>query len=208
MRVLLASEKDGLSRLLEGVEQGADQAVVVGQADSVNKALALAKQLRPDVAIIDASLPYTVGLRNVPLSSVGGLDAAQMISQEIPNARVMVVNNLETIKLPEGEWNNDTVVSFAEDRLGPTLKLNLKELTRNRPIFARVELEKRPWVKGKPAHYSDEIILFGGVGILLGLIMMVTLILFVPGLVLAAAGAVAALVGFSLKKARKLWGNK
>jgi CheY-like chemotaxis protein len=208
MRVLVASEKDGLSRLLEVVEEGGDRAEVVGQADNVNKALALAKQLRPDLAIIDASLPYSVGLRNVPLTGVGGLDAAQMISQEIPDARVMIVNNLESLKLPEDGLGGDTHVSFAEERLGPTFTLNLRELSRNRPVFARVQLAKRPWVKARPTHYSDEIILFGGVGILLGLIMMVTLILFVPGLVLAGLGAVAALAGFGLKRTRTWWGKK
>ena len=210
MRVLVASGKEGLTRLLEGIG-GAGDHVVVGQADSVAKALALARQLRPDLAIVDAYLPYSVGLKNLPLTRVGGLDAAQMISQEIPNASVMLVNNLESLTLPEPGWNGETAVSFAEDRLGPTVKLNLGQLSReknNRPVFARLEFEKRPWIKAPPAHYTDEIIVFGGVGLLLGLIMMVTLILFVPGLVLAGLGAAAALIGFALKQGRRLWQRK
>ena len=211
MRVLLASEKKGLSRLFEGMEGGTDQAVVVGQADNVTKALILARKLRPDVAIIDTYLPYTVGLKDVPLTRVGGLDAAQMISQEIPNARVMLLNNLDNLKITDSDLSSDTLVSFEEDCLGPTIRLDLRRLPgeeTNRPVFARVELLRKVQLKLPAAHYSDEIILFGGVGILLGLIMMVTLILFIPGLVLACAGAFTALIGFSLKKARNFWHRK
>jgi hypothetical protein len=211
VRILLASDKEGLSRLLEKMEVGEDKAVIVGQADNVNTALILAKKLRPDLAIIDTYLPYTVGLKDVPLSRAGGLDAAQIISLEIPNARVMLLNNLDNIKLLDSDWNSDALVHFEEDCLGPTVPLDLRKLSREKdqgPVFAKVELQQRPLVKPPAAHYTDEIVIFGGVGILLGLIMMLTLILFIPGLVLACAGAAASLVGFSLKKILNLLDRK
>jgi CheY-like chemotaxis protein len=92
VRVILASEHPEVRHFLREVVEEESGAVILGQAENATKALALAKHLRPDVAIIDCYLPHTMGSDTVPLSRVGGLDVAESISEEIPDTKVVLLN--------------------------------------------------------------------------------------------------------------------
>jgi CheY-like chemotaxis protein len=202
MRVLIALEHPGTRQFVKGIVQEENDTVIVGQADNVARALLLARKLRPDLAIIDCFLPHTVGLDNVPLSRTGGLDAAQAISEEIPNTRVMLLNNLEEVKVSEYSWSSDTVVSFAREAIGNSIPLYLRDLSnepKNGPVFARVEVKTKPSIKQKSQAVCDTVNIFGGALILSGLIMMFTLILMVPGIMAASVGLLMVLMGLSAK---------
>lgn len=83
MRVLIADDhalfRDGLRSLLEahGVE-------VVGEARNGREAVDLAKQHRPDVVLMDLSMP-----------EMSGLAATRLITAEVPEAKVIVVTASE-----------------------------------------------------------------------------------------------------------------
>jgi CheY-like chemotaxis protein len=202
MRVMIALEHPATSDFLRGMVQEEYGAVIVGQAESVTKSLMLARKLRPDVAIIDCYLPYMAGPDKTPHSQIGGLDAAQVISEEMPNTRVMVLNNLDDVKIVDSYWNSDTVVSFVRETLGNSIPLTLRELSRgpkNSPVFARVEAKKRIDVKQKGLAIIEEVSLFGGIGILCGLIMMVTGLLLIPGIFIASVGVTVLAIGLAAK---------
>src|SRR5919204_610255 len=83
MRVLIADDhplfRDGLRSLLEarGIE-------VVGEARNGREAVDLARRLRPDVTLMDLSMP-----------EMGGLDATRLISAEQPEVKVVILTASE-----------------------------------------------------------------------------------------------------------------
>jgi DNA-binding NarL/FixJ family response regulator len=81
IRVLVADDhpalRDGFCRLLEDEEDF----VVVGKAGTCEQTVALATELKPDVAIIDVSMPGCTGI-----------EATKRIKQILPNVMVLMVS--------------------------------------------------------------------------------------------------------------------
>src|SRR5690606_40439650 len=83
MRVIIADDhglfRDGLRSLLEarGVE-------VVAEARNGREAVELARQLRPDIVLMDLTMPV-----------MGGLEATRLISAELPDVNVVVLTASE-----------------------------------------------------------------------------------------------------------------
>ena len=80
LRIVLADDhavvRAGLRALIEGV----DGLGVVGEAESGEEAVRLAAELRPDVVVIDISMP-----------GIGGMAATERIARETPDVRVLVL---------------------------------------------------------------------------------------------------------------------
>src|SRR5262245_65089917 len=71
--------REGIASLL--MQAGYD---VVGQAGDATELLALVREHRPDVAIVDIRMP--------PDHATEGLRAAQVISEEIPETAILVLS--------------------------------------------------------------------------------------------------------------------
>lgn len=210
VQVILASEYPQARYFLRQVVEEEAGAVIVGQAENATRALTLARNLRPDVAIIDCYLPHAIGLETVPLSRVGGLDTAQTISEEIPNTRVILLINIDVKALPERGLGSDVAAFFSREGTGATIPFTVQKLCHeveklSTPIFANVEVKPRSAFWQKVSSVSDKAILFGGLGILAGLSLMLTMILAGAGVFLAVAGAVTMLLGLAGKLAATLW---
>src|SRR3972149_10392849 len=130
MRVILASERPQMQHLLMDLIEEEPGAVVVGQAENAIKALVQVENLRPDVAIIDSNLPYSVGLDKLALSRMSGLDIGQMICQKLPGTRVVIINNLDTQVLPEVSLGRDGQAFFSREKIGGSTSFKLQELYR------------------------------------------------------------------------------
>src|SRR3989304_4521002 len=102
LRVIVASERPEMRYFLRGIVEQEGQTVIVGQAENGIKALALARNLRPDVVVVDCYLPHA-----------GGLDTAQKISEEIPNTKVILLRNLDKEVLAESSLGSDDVAFFS-----------------------------------------------------------------------------------------------
>lgn len=210
VRVILASEYPEVRYFLREAVEGEAGAVIVGLAENATKALTLARNLRPDVAIIDCYLPHAIGLDTVPLSRIGGLDTAQTISEEIPNIRVIMVNNLDVKALPERGLSVDSVTSFSRKRKEGEIPFTLQELYQETEpltplVFANINMQRRVSLRQKVADISDKAILFGGLSILGGLSLILTVILAGAGAFLAVAGAATILLGLMGKLTISLW---
>jgi len=81
VRVLLADDhalvRAGIRALLEGLEE----VVVVAEAGNGGEVLELARKHRPDIVLLDISMP-----------GIGGLEASAQLKQELPEVRVVMLS--------------------------------------------------------------------------------------------------------------------
>lgn len=213
MRVILASEWPQVQNLLVDVVEEEPGAVVVGQAENAIKTLVMVENLRPDVAIIDSSLPYSVGMDRLALSRMSGLDIGQMICQKMPSTHVVIINNLDTQVLPEVSLSRDSHAFFSRDKIGGTTPFRLQELFHEvtiseAPVFANVEAKEWTDARQKNGQVTDEAISFGTVSIGGGLYLIGTLWLAPYGVLLLLAGAGALGFGLVRRATARLWHKK
>jgi CheY-like chemotaxis protein len=210
VRVMLASEYPEIRSSLKDIVEAGGRAVIVGQAENARKALMLARNLRPDVAIVDSYLPHISGLDSVPLSRIGGLDTAQAISDELPNARVVLLNRPDDLSLLRNYRKADFITSFCqevEDRCIPFAigRLPDQVVLPGGLVFAHVVTSARASsIEKTSRNIIDGAIFLGTCGLVLGGLLIITLILAAPGLVLAAAGAASLLFGLGCKLVSKI----
>ncbi len=79
-RVLLADDHAVLRAGLRLLLANTNEYEVVGEASSGNETLSLAEQLRPDLILLDLSMP-----------ALGGLDALPVLRQLVPAARILIL---------------------------------------------------------------------------------------------------------------------
>ncbi len=203
-RVIVASEHPRMRYRLKELVEDEPGTVVIGQAENAARALALARKLRPDFAVIDSYLPHVVGMDTIPLSRAGGLDTAQVISEEIPHVRVILLTNAEKGIPPGSSFRQDVALSYARKELEASVPLKLRELYCDtvKPcslVFANIEPLARPSDRGKLAEISGTAIFLGGIGVLAGLGLIATLVLARAGGIIALAGGAAMLFGIAGK---------
>jgi CheY-like chemotaxis protein len=200
LRVLLISEHPEARRFLrEAVEKEAGT-IIVGEAENATKALILAKNLRPDIAVIDSYLPYAVGLDSLSLSRTGGLDVAQTICEQLPHVRAILVNNLNANIVPKDTWWLASEVSFYRERNGASIPFTLQELCLevllpNIPVFANIKLEPQVIPEQKGLNMGDKFMLIGGLAIVSGWFFIITILLTPAGVFLALIGATLMFLG-------------
>ncbi len=209
IRVLLASEYPETRSFLKRIVEAEDKAVIVGEAENGTKALTLARNLRPDVAIIDSYLPHVVGLDGIPLSRVGGLDAAQSINEEIPNIRVVLLNSLANTVISDSQWRPDVDTFLCQEGKEACIPFTIGELHQRAEfpgtlVFANVEADTKtanPTITG----LSDKGVFFGALSMFLGWCLIITMFLANIGVYLAIAGAVTLTAGLTGKLILKTW---
>ena len=204
VRVVLASEHpQALDLLREVVEK--EEGVVVGEAENAAKAVSLTRTLRPDVAIIDSYLPYVVGLDDVPLSRVGGLDTAQTIVERTPDTRVVLLNNLDPERLAQSRAANAGSTVFAREQMDETVPFTLREINQqewsdNGVVFANLGVSSQaPPVKATATNLIFGGMLIGGLSMVVGWMLVIALWLVPAGIHLAAGGAVVLALSFAAR---------
>jgi DNA-binding NarL/FixJ family response regulator len=90
LRVLIADDHAAVRRGLRSVIESGRQWSVCGEASDGVEAVDLATQLRPDVVLIDLTMPH-----------LNGLEAARRIRGELPDAQVFVLTTHEFDELDE-----------------------------------------------------------------------------------------------------------
>ncbi|UCD50244.1 MAG: response regulator transcription factor [Phycisphaerales bacterium] len=89
IRIQLVEDQAILREGLRALIQQQSDMEVVGEADNGQRAVELARQLRPDVIVMDVAMPGT-----------NGIEATQQIKEELPEIRVLALsayNNAEYV---------------------------------------------------------------------------------------------------------------
>ncbi len=150
IKILLCDDhnlvREGFSKMLELEEDF----IVVGQAASADEALIKARQLKPDIILMD-----------IKLQGINGIEATRMIKEEIPQTEVIILSMYD-----EEEYVRESVKAGAT---GYVLKdISQEELIRNikvvhsggsyiQPSLARKVLQDLASIgKAKTASHSRE----------------------------------------------------
>jgi DNA-binding NarL/FixJ family response regulator len=88
IRVLLADDHATIRRGLAKLLDSEADMEVVGQASNGAEAIELAKQMQPQVILMDVSMPV-----------MDGIEATRIITTEIPNVRVIGLSMFETVEI-------------------------------------------------------------------------------------------------------------
>jgi CheY-like chemotaxis protein len=200
VRVIVAAERPEAREILINMAQDMDDAVVVGEAGNATSAIGLARDVRPDVVLIDTYLPHGVGFDGIRLSRIGGLDTAQSISAELPETKVVLLNNLEANGIAGRRLMSQATI-FPTD--STTTPLRLGELHRDTAhpspiVFAYAQA--MPWeTTGQKGTWIEKVLFFGGLGVFVGLCMIITFVLAPVGLFVTLAGVATVLLGLGAR---------
>ena len=80
IRVLIADDHRLFAEALEAILAGDDRMTVVAYASDGLEAVRLARELRPDVVLMDISMPV-----------MDGIEAAEKIREDVPNACILML---------------------------------------------------------------------------------------------------------------------
>lgn len=83
IHVVIADDHTLFREGLAGIISGADDFEVVGQAGTMQEAVQLARDLLPDIILLDIDMPG------------GGLEAARIVAEECPVTRIVILTSSE-----------------------------------------------------------------------------------------------------------------
>jgi DNA-binding NarL/FixJ family response regulator len=88
MRVLIADDNDGIRRGIIGFLSRDASLEVCGEASDGNEAILKARELAPDLALLDISM-----------AGLNGLEVSRRLRQEMPNIKIIIVSQHDAAHL-------------------------------------------------------------------------------------------------------------
>ena len=88
MRILIADDNDAVRRGVVGILSSETGWQVCGEARDGAEALQKARELLPDLILLDVSMP-----------GMNGLEAARLLRQELPEVKILVISQHDPIHL-------------------------------------------------------------------------------------------------------------
>src|SRR5688572_25553608 len=82
IRVLLVDDHNMVRQGLRVLLEAEDDIGVIGEAETGRQAVQMARELQPNVIVMDIAMP-----------NLNGLEATRQIMKEVPNARVLVLSS-------------------------------------------------------------------------------------------------------------------
>jgi DNA-binding NarL/FixJ family response regulator len=117
MRIFIADDNDavrrGVVRLLSS-ETGWE---VCGEARDGSEALQKARELRPDLILLDVSMP-----------GMNGLEVARLLRQELPEAKILVISQHDPMQLLPSVVEAGGNACVDKSRLGTDLVTSIKNI--------------------------------------------------------------------------------
>ncbi|HEX2024371.1 MAG TPA: EAL domain-containing protein [Acidimicrobiales bacterium] len=102
-RVLIVDDDPSVRRVLRMLLDEEGQFTVVGEAEDGREAIAVARQVHPDVVVLDLAMP-----------GIGGLEALPLIQAVAPEAKVVVLSGLESATYGPAALRQGAVAYFTK----------------------------------------------------------------------------------------------
>ena len=117
MRIFIADDNDAVRRGVVGLLSSETGWKVCGEARDGSEAVQKARELRPDLILLDISMP-----------GMNGLEVARLLRQALPEAKILVVSQHDPIHLLPSvvEAGGDGCVD--KSRLGTDLVASIKNI--------------------------------------------------------------------------------
>lgn len=88
MRVLITDDNEQVRRGIAGLLSGEKDLEVCGEASDSNETIRKAGELKPDVVLLDVSMPGT-----------NGLNTAQILRQQLPALKILIISQHDSSQL-------------------------------------------------------------------------------------------------------------
>jgi two-component system, NarL family, response regulator NreC len=117
MRIFIADDNDAVRRGVVGLLSSETGWKVCGEARDGSEALQKARELRPDLILLDISMP-----------GMNGLEVARLLRQALPEAKILVVSQHDPIHMLPSvvEAGGDGCVD--KSRIGTDLVASIKNI--------------------------------------------------------------------------------
>ena len=122
-RVLLVDDMAGLRKLVRMTLESSDRFIVVGEAGDGVEAIERARDLTPDVVLLDLSMPRMDGLEALPLI----LDAS-------PGSKVIVLTGFESERIASTAVSRGAIACLEKGITPVELVDSLLELLEAKPL--------------------------------------------------------------------------
>lgn len=127
MRILVVDDNDRVRRGVMGLLSSQQGWEVCGEASDGADGLQQARDLLPDLVIIDISMP-----------GVGGLEAARLMSQELPGTKILIMSQHDPSQVLQGALAAGAHGCVDKSRLGFDLLPAIKAIGAEHSFSARV----------------------------------------------------------------------
>ncbi len=119
MRILIADDNDIVRRGVRGILARVANWEVCGEARDGSEALRKARELLPDLILLDISMPGT-----------NGLEVARVLREEVPETKILVISQHDPIQLLPRAIKAGALACLDKSRLDPDLVATTESLGR------------------------------------------------------------------------------
>jgi two-component system NarL family response regulator len=124
MRVLIVDDSLAIRRTVRSILDGYDGLEVVGDAENGEEAIERAAKLRPDLIIMDVSMPV-----------LDGLSAAEIIKKYHPEMRILMFSMHQVQEFVETAKRLGLDGYVQKDEAGPALRRAIDAVLSNKTYF-------------------------------------------------------------------------
>jgi DNA-binding NarL/FixJ family response regulator len=118
MRILVVDDNYRVRRGVMGLLSSEKGWEVCGEATDGAEALQMARELHPDLVIVDICMP-----------GIGGLEAARLLSKEIPSTKILIMSQHDPIQVLPGALEAGAHACVDKSRLGCDLLPAIKAVS-------------------------------------------------------------------------------
>jgi DNA-binding NarL/FixJ family response regulator len=120
VRILIADDSPAVRAGLKLLLQYHDDWTVCGEAEDGNDAVKKAAELKPDVILLDISMP-----------AMDGLSAAEIIRRDAPDSEILIVTHFESLDLARYAAQTGVRAYITKSRIGTDLERAIEAASRH-----------------------------------------------------------------------------
>ncbi len=153
IKVLLADDHTIVRQGFRALLQAEEDIAIVGEAESGRQAIQLAKELEPDVVVMDIAMPL-----------LNGLEATRQIIKEVPSAKVLILSSYSDDEYVQQLSEAGAVGYLLKQNAGADLIKAIREARKGNAFFSPViskrlmEHYRETLLKGVPVRKRSDLL--------------------------------------------------